>query len=278
MAKYGMVIDIDKCTGCYNCFMACKDEHCGNDFPPYSASQPNMGHFWMRIFEKERGTYPKVKVAYTAVPCMQCENASCIAAAEGNAVYKRPDGIVIIDPEKAKGQKDIVKSCPYRVIYWNEEKGIPQKCTFCAHLLDEGWKEPRCAEACPNGSLTFGDFADPKSEVSKLVASGNTEVLHPEYGLNESVKYIGVPKRFVAGTVVFGDIEECGENAKVTLVGDGLRKTVKADNYGDFEFEGLPTYTNYSVKVEHPSYKSQEFSVKTLNDVYLGDIILGPNK
>ena len=82
-----MVIDINRCNGCYNCFLACRDEYCGNDYPPYSLSQPFTGHFWMRIIERERGQYPKVKVAYTPVLCMQCENAPCIEAALNGAVY-----------------------------------------------------------------------------------------------------------------------------------------------------------------------------------------------
>ena len=97
--------------------------------------------------------------------------------AQNKAVYRRQDGIVMIDPVKAKGQKQIVTACPYRVIEWNEEKQIPQKCTFCAHLLDKGEKEPRCVESCPTGALVFGDLDDPKSEVAKLMASGKTEAL-----------------------------------------------------------------------------------------------------
>ncbi len=274
MAKYGMVIDTTKCNGCYNCFLACRDEFCGNDYPGYAASQPESGHFWMRMVERERGKYPKVKVAYTPIPCMHCENAPCVAAAKDGAVYRRPDGIVIIDPEKSKGQKQIVSACPYRVIYWNEEKEIPQKCDFCAHLLDEGWKEPRCVEACPTGALVFGDLDDPESEVAKLVASGKTEVIHPEYGLKEAISYIGLPKKFVAGAVALGDKDECAEGAVITLTGNGETKTVKADNYGDFEFEDLPDDTEFTVKVEYPGYAAQEFEVKTKIDVYLGDIIL----
>jgi Fe-S-cluster-containing dehydrogenase component len=57
------------------------------------------------------------------------------------------------DTDKAKGQKDIVKSCPYGTIWWNEEQNLPQKCTLCAHLLDEGWEKPRCVQACPTGAL-----------------------------------------------------------------------------------------------------------------------------
>jgi len=274
MAKYGIVVDITRCNGCYNCFLACRDEFCGNDYPPYSLAQPNTGHFWMRIIERERGKYPKVKVAYTPLMCMQCENAPCIEASLNGAVYRRADGIVIIDPEKAVGQKQIVDACPYRVIYWNEEKNIPQKCTFCAHLLDEGWKEPRCVEACPAGALTFGDMEDPNSKVSQLIASNKVEVIHPEYGLEEKVVYIGLPKRFIAGTVVFGDKDECAENVDVTLTGEGVKKTIKTNNYGDFEFEGLEAEKEYSVKVEYPGYTAKEFSVKTQIDVYLGDIIL----
>ena len=54
MVNYGMVIDVSRCIGCYDCQIACKEEHCGNDFPPIAMSQPKMGHFWIRMVEKER--------------------------------------------------------------------------------------------------------------------------------------------------------------------------------------------------------------------------------
>lgn len=271
MARYGLVIDITKCNGCYNCFLACKDEYCGNDYPGYSAPQPMTGHFWMKIIERERGKYPKVKVAYTALPCMHCDNASCIKASLDGAVYRRKDGIVIIDPQKAKGQKQIVTACPYRVIYWNEALGLPQKCTLCAHLLDAGWKEPRCVEACPTAALTFGEYDDLK----KVIKEKKAEVLRPELGLKTNVYYIGLPKRFVAGTVIFGDTDECAENVSATLVAGKSLKTVKTTNYGDFEFEGLEANKEFSVMLRHPGYVSREFKVKTRKDVYLGDIVLG---
>ena len=274
MARYGMVIDVTKCNGCYNCFLACRDEYCDNDYPGYSAAQPMTEHFWMRMVERERGKYPKIKLAYVAVPCMHCENASCIKAAQNGAVYRRPDGIVIIDTDKAKGQKQLVSSCPYRVIYWNEEKDIPQKCTLCAHLLDEGWKEPRCVELCPTGALVFGDLDDPKSDIAKLVAAGNTESLHPEYELKEKVTYIALPKKFVAGTVVYGDKDECAEGATVTLSGNGVKKTAQTNFFGDFEFDGLPDGVDYKVNIKAPGYKEQEFDANTRVDVYLGEVML----
>lgn len=274
MARYGMVIDITRCSGCYNCFLACKDEHCEHDYPGYALAQPMTGHFWMNLFEKERGQYPKVKVAYTAVTCMHCQEALCIKAAENGAVYRRPDGIVIIDPIKAKGQKQLVSSCPYRVIYWNEEKNLPQKCTLCAHLLDQGWKEPRCVELCPTGALSFGDLDNPESEVARLVASGKTEVLHAEYGLKESVSYIGLPKKFIAGTVIYGDIEECAGSITVTLKGNNKEQTTKTNNFGDFEFENLDDNAEYSIIIKAPKYKAQEFQVRTRADVYLGVMTL----
>jgi Fe-S-cluster-containing dehydrogenase component len=215
-----------------------------------------------------------VKVAYTAIPCLHCDKPSCVKIAQNGAIYKRPDGIVIIDPKKAAGQKELLSSCPYRVIYWNEEKKVPQKCTMCAHLLDKGWKEPRCVEACPTGALLFGDLDDPKSEISQIVASGATEILHPEYAMEDKVRFIGLPKRFVAGAVVFADTDECAEGASVTLTGEGEKRTIKANNYGDFEFEGLPADKAYTVKIGAPGYKSQQLECKTNIDVYLGDIFL----
>ncbi len=279
MTRYGMVIDVTRCNGCYNCFIACRDEYCGNDYPPYSAAQPEMGHFWMRIIEKERGKYPQaVRVVYTPIPCMHCDNANCVKAAKNGEIYSRKDGIVLIDPVKSKGKKELVSSCPYRVIYWNEEKNIPQKCTLCAHLLDKGFKEPRCVEACPTGTLKFGDLDDPNSEVAKLVAKGNIELLHPEYMMDDKVGYIGLPKRFIAGTVVFGDKDECAENVKVTLSDGQEEKTLKTNNYGDFQFDGLPADKEYQVKIQFTGYKSEAFKAITKDDVYLGTITLQKRK
>ena len=274
MARYGMLIDIYKCCGCYNCFLACRDEYCGNDYPGYSAAQPPKGQFWMKVFERERGKYPKVKLSYTPVPCMHCENAACIRAAHDGAVYRRPDGIVIIDPVKAKGQKQIVAACPYRAIDWNEELQLPQKCTLCAHMLDKGEKEPRCVEVCPTEALVFGDLDDPKSKVAQLVAAGNMESLHPEYGLKEKVVYTNIPRKFVAGTVVYGDTDECAEGATVTLSGNGTKMTTKTSLFGDFEFEGLADGMDYTVNIEAKGYKPKKMPAKTTSDVYLGVIML----
>lgn len=292
MTRYGMVVDITRCNGCYNCFLACRDEYCGNEFPPYSASQPRTGHYWMRVVEKERGQYPKMKVAYTAIPCMHCDEPKCVevaqAGSEPMAIYQRDDGIVLIDPEKAAGRKELLSSCPYRVIFWNEEKQLPQKCTFCAHLLDRGWKEPRCVEACPTRALVFGDLDDPESDVSRLVASGKTEALHPEYGMADKVTYIALPKRFVAGTVVLGDTDGCGEDAEITLSARegpergafdlmGPGPSTRADNYGDFEFEGLASNATYVVTVAAVGYQTQQLTAQTNQDVYLGEITLIPS-
>jgi Fe-S-cluster-containing dehydrogenase component len=274
MTRYGMIIDITKCTGCYNCFLACRDEFAGNDYPGYSVGQPMTGMNWMRLIERERGQYPKVKVAYIPVTCMQCEEAGCIKVGQGGAVYRRQDGIVIIDPEKAKGQKQIVNGCPYRVIEWNEEKQLPQKCTLCAHLLDQGEKVPRCVETCPTGAMVFGDLDDPKSEISQLMADGDTEDLSPVYGMKEKVRYIGLPKKFIAGTVIYGDRDEVAVGIKVTIDGDGGSWRATTNGFGDFEFEGLVDNAEYILKIEAPGYKAKSVKARTTKDIYLGEIVL----
>lgn len=275
MARYGMIIDIDKCNGCHNCFLSCRDEYAGNDYPPYSAAQPIHGQHWMQIGEKERGSYPKVKVSYIPLPCLHCEEAPCITSSPENAVYRRPDGIVLIDPEKAAGNKEIANKCPHRVIYWNVHKKIPQKCTFCAHLLDEGWKVPRCVEACPTGALTFGDLDDPDSDLVRLMNSGEIEELHPEYGLKPRVAYKGLPKRYIAGEIVLDDRRgECAEGVLVTLTGGDEETTIKTDNYGDFEFDGLVPHHPYRIRIEHEGYASKEIAVQTRLDVNVGEIVL----
>jgi Fe-S-cluster-containing dehydrogenase component len=277
MTRLSLLIDVTKCSGCYNCFLACRDEYYGNDYSPYSAPQPLDGQFWMQIKEIERGSYPKPKVDYIPTPCMHCETAPCVEVAADEAVYRRADGIVLIDPKKAKGQKDIVNSCPYRVVFWNAELEIPQKCTLCSHRLDEGAKEPRCVEACPTGALVFGDLDDPNSEIAKLSAALEVEDYHPEYDTAPLVKYVGIPKRFVAGEVVRRDVPgECAEGVLIALEGNGVKLQTRSDNYGDFEFEGLEKNTAYSVRVELKGYEPQVLDVFTQTDVNLGEIVLDP--
>jgi Fe-S-cluster-containing dehydrogenase component len=273
MARYAMLIDVNKCSGCYNCFLACKDEHSGKDSGA-AKPQPDTGHFWMNIIEKERGQYPKVEVATIPVPCMHCDDAACVAKAKNGAVYQRKDGIVIIDPEKSKNQKQLLDVCPYNAIFWNEQEQTPQKCTMCAHLLDQGWKEPRCVQACPTGALVFGDVEDTNSEIAKLIAQANVENLYPETDAKPAVKYIGLPRKFVAGTVYFSDVDECAEHVAVVIKTKDFHDRTLTNIFGDFEFEGLADNTEYEVSIKHDGYESVNCKVTTDRDVYMGGISL----
>jgi Fe-S-cluster-containing dehydrogenase component len=276
MAKYGMVIDIAKCTACYGCFTACKDEYWENDYAPYSAGQPRFDQFWINLVKKERGAYPYIKLAYQPLLCQHCKNPPCLKAARDGAIYKKRNGIVIIDPIKAVGQKQLAAACPYGAIFWNEERKLAQKCTFCAHRLAKG-QVPRCAQICPSGSITFGDLDDPESDVSKLLYSGKAEVFRPELKTLPNVFYINlqrITRSFVGGAVVLADTKECAEGAAVTLKGPGRKKMQTRTNaFGNFDIDGLET-GQYALKIEFPGYKSQSMEVNIKESQYLGDIIL----
>lgn len=279
MAKYGIAVDIEKCTGCHSCFLACKDEYIGNEYLPTSAAQPEAGHKWIRLKEIEQGTGTKIKVDYIPIMCQQCEECSCISGVPEGTVYRRNDGIVIIDPEKARGCKDIVNACPYRAVFWNEEKNLPQKCTLCAHMLDNGEKTVRCVEACPTGALVFGDLDDASSQISMLLAAKaeKVESFKPEFGTKPTTKYLDLPKPFIAGEVLLSDKKNnCVKGAKVTLkakVEDKIRET-ETDFFGDFEFKGLARDTDYTIKAEFEGYFSKELTVRTNTSQNVGELLL----
>src|SRR5512136_2298211 len=265
-----LIINFDICNGCYNCQIACKDEHVGNDWTPYAKPQPLTGHFWMKVTDMVRGTIPKVRVTYLHDICQHCDEAPCIPACTAHAIYKRDDGIVIIDPEKCRGHRNCLDACPYGVIYYNNDLNIAQKCTWCAHLLDRGWKEPRCVDTCPTGALKFGE----EEELQDLIAKA--EILKPEAKAGPRVYYIGIPKRFIAGAVYDPEADECLMGATVTLK-DAKGKNVaavKTDNFGDFWFEGLKI-GNYSVSIEKAGYLPREMkSISTEKDINIGDLEL----
>lgn len=279
MKKWNLVIDVAKCTNCNNCFLADKDEYVGNDFPGYSAPQPRHGHRWIDILRHERGRAPMVDVAYMPTLCNQCDDAPCVAASANGAVYQRPDGIVIIDPQKAAGKKEIVASCPYGAIWWNEERQVAQKWIFDAHLLDQGWKEPRCAQVCPTGAIRSFKVEDP--EMVKLTCSEELEVLHPEFGTKPRIYYQNLyrfTKCFIGGSVAVerNGISDCLEGARVTLTKAGaLLAELKTDNYGDFKFDKLDKDSgNYTVEISHPDRGKEVIEVPLGESQYVGVIKL----
>ena len=156
MKKWNMIIDVAECTNCNLCTLATMDEYVGNDWPGYSKPMPKHGHKWINILQKERGQVtgqsPMIDIAYVPTMCNQCDDAPCVAKGAG-AVTKRADGIVVIDPEKAKGRKDLVDACPYGHIWWNEEHQVPQAFNFDAHLIDQGWQQTRGHQSCPTGAM-----------------------------------------------------------------------------------------------------------------------------
>ncbi len=278
MKKWNLIIDVAKCHDCNNCFLSCKDEYFENDFPPYSVAQPRLGQRWINIMRKERGQYPKVDVAYLPIPCMHCDDAPCIKAAKKDAIYKREDGIVVVNPEKAKGQKNLVESCPYGAIYWNEEKSLPQKCTFCVHLLEDGWDQPRCVQACPTGAMSVVYAED--SEMEKVKKSESLEVYQPQYKAKPRVYYKNLyrySRCFIAGSVALQDTDECAEGAKITLR-KGAKKAVDktvTNNYGDFKIDNLEEKSGkHLLEVDYKGYEKKTVEVDVERSVNLGTIFL----
>ena len=188
-------------------------------------------------------------------------------AAKDGAVYRRDDGLVLIDPVKAKGQKQIVDACPYHAVFWNEELQVPQKCTGCAHLLDgdEPIKVPRCVDNCHVNVIMFGEEEDLDLE--------GTEFLHPEYGTKPRVFYRGLPKKFIAGTVYDPEAKDIIEGAVCTVTGEAGTFTAETDSWGDFWLRELPD-ADWTLTIEAGGKKKvMDVSTKE-KDLGLGDIAL----
>jgi len=278
MGKWSLIIDVAKCEECSNCFLACKDEHVGNDFLPYSVGQPRHGHRWIDIVVKERGQFPVIDVANLPVLCMHCDDAPCVRKS-GGAIYKMDNGIVIIDPGKARGQKEIVDSCPYGSVWWNEERRVAQKCTFCAHLLAEGWKEPRCVQACPTGAMRFIETEE--TQIQQMIGQEKLEALHPEYKTKPRVYYKNLYrflKCFIGGDVAFqkNGITDCAEGARVTLFKDSQKiDEAVTDSFGDFKFDHLEENSGkYVVEAAYRDYAKKIVEVDLSTSRNLGSILL----
>ena len=255
MSKWNLIINVSRCENCYNCVIAERDEHVGNDFPGYAAPAPAVGDSTIRILRRVQGSPPMVETTYLPVMCNHCDDAPCIRSAP-DAIRKRDDGIVIIDPAKAKGRKDIVDSCPYRAIVWNEEQQVPQTWIFDAHLLDQGWKQPRCQQACPTGVFEAVKLED--AAMQQKAANEGLKTLKQRLGAKPRVWYRGLERWetcFIGGSVSAetGGVVDCVQGAKVTLSQEGKPiSTATTDGFGDFRFDNLPKGGGaYRVEADH---------------------------
>ena len=260
------VIDVTKCNGCYSCQMACKDENVDNDWTPISKPQPDIGQFWMKLKDKTVGTVPKVQVRYTPTLCNHCEKPACKEACPNDAIYVRDDGLVIIDPEKCVGCQTCAKACVYDAIYFNDDLKISQKCTGCAHLLDNGYEKPRCVEMCPTGCMQFGE----EEELKDLLPGA--EALLPEEGLKPRVRYMNLPGQFIGGTVYDPETEEVIIGARCRALYGGKQYETFTDGYGDFWFKDLAV-GKHDVFIEPKGYEQKVFNdLDTVECINLGDI------
>ena len=264
------IVDVSKCNGCYNCQIACKDEHCGNDWTPYAKPQPDTGQFWLKVMERVHGSVPKVKMSYVAKMCMHCENAPCMKNCKENAIYRREDGLVMINTEECSGCMNCVDDCPYGVIFYNEDLKLAQKCTGCAHLLDKGWAVPRCVDACMTDALRFGE----EEEFKELIA--NAQVMHEDWGTSPRVYYMNMPKKFIAGTLFDPEADEVLIGAEMTLQNEATGQVfkVQTDGFGDFWFKNLDV-GNYTLWATMNGYMTKVIEhINTEKDVNVGDITL----
>ncbi|MDQ0564207.1 Fe-S-cluster-containing dehydrogenase component [Rhizobium mesoamericanum] len=277
MSKWNLIINVGRCENCYNCVIANRDEHVGNDFPGYAAPAAAVGESPIRILRRTQGSAPMVETTYLPVMCNHCDDAPCIRRA-GDAIRKRDDGIVIIDPVKSRGRKEIVRSCPYGAIVWNEEQQVPQTWFFDAHLLDQGWDRPRCQQSCPTDVFEVLKLDD--AEMKKIAETEGLKVLKPNLGTNPRVWYRGLERWetcFLGGSVS-ADVDgrvECVEAAEVTLSqGSTVLARTVTDGFGDFRFNKLAgDGSTYRIAVSHALGGVSRDCVLS-ESVYLGELRL----
>jgi tetrathionate reductase subunit B len=162
--RYAFVIEVDRCIDCKACMVACKVEN-----------QVPIGHHrnWVEAAPLQ-GAFPTLEQDYVPGNCMHCEAPPCVQVCPTAASYQRADGLVLIDQDKCIGCRFCISACPYNARYYDDARGVVDKCSACVHRLDVG-QPPACVETCVGGARHFGDLNDPNSDVAKLYATGRSE-------------------------------------------------------------------------------------------------------
>lgn len=215
--QWGFGVDATKCIGCLRCVEACKKE---NDVPG------DAHHFrtWVeRYVYLEGETTPRIdsqhdpvniaasgsqreyrfanrykdakveKAFFVPKLCNHCTHPACVQVCPTGATYKSVDGVVLIDEKYCIGCAYCVQACPYGARFFNHEKQVSDKCTWCYHRITRGL-QPACVEVCPVGARIFGDLKDKQSPISQFIRNNRTRVLKPESGNAPNVFYVGLDK------------------------------------------------------------------------------------
>ena len=221
--QWAMAIDLDRCTGCAACVVACDAE---NNIPTAGPDQAAQGRAksWIRIDRYYEGEFPDIKVRFRPVLCQHCDDAPCEPVCPVYATYQNAEGLNVQVNSRCIGTRYCANNCPYTVRFFNWESprwdppldlqlnpdvsirpaGVVEKCTFCAHKikrakldadaedreLADGDVQPACVQSCPAEAMTFGDMSDSKSRVSKMIASGRSEQLLSDLGTKPRVYYL----------------------------------------------------------------------------------------
>lgn len=215
--RWGYGIDATKCIGCLRCVEACKREndvmgdahhfrtwveryvYLEGEEKPHIDSHHDPVNIEASGSEREyrfanRYKDAKVEKAFF-VPkiCNHCTHPACVQVCPTGATYRTKDGVVLIDHKYCIGCQYCVQACPYGARFFNDRKGVTEKCTWCYHRITKGM-QPACVDACPVGARIFGDLKDKGSPISLFIRNNRVQVLKPESGNAPNVFYIGIDK------------------------------------------------------------------------------------
>ncbi len=227
MARWGMSIDLDRCTGCQACVVACKQEN-NVPFSTPEEAEYGRGISWIKLMTTTEGEYPEVKVRYIPMFCQHCDNPPSVKVCPTGAMFKTsPEMGSTVGHVYARciGCRYCANACPYQIVYfnwsepsWPEElkrsfnpdksiryKGVVEKCEFCDHrqqkardraaaegrdLRGEGDYVPACVQSCPTQAMVFGDLDDPSTRVYKLSKSPRAYRMQEDLGTEPKVYYL----------------------------------------------------------------------------------------
>ena len=221
--RWGMAVDLDRCTGCSACVIACQAE---NNIPTVGEEAARKGRtmHWIRIERYYEGDFPNLRVKFQPVLCQQCDNAPCEPVCPTYASYHTSEGLNGQVYNRCIGTRYCANACPYTVRTFNffnpvwdkplhlqlnpdvsiRQVGVMEKCTFCIQRikaseiqaeaegreLRKGEPTPACVQSCPPKALIFGDLNDPESEVSRLARSRRGTKLLNELGTQPKITYL----------------------------------------------------------------------------------------